>query len=77
MNYTLKVANGDYASLDLEKSGNKYLVLCYVYGYGITFKREFDNYEEANTYYLAKCEISHVTPVEVDHDPDELLTNVY
>ena len=75
MNYTLKVANGDYASLDLEKSGNKYLVLCYVYGYGITFKKEFGRYEDADKYYMEKCEISGVTPVEVEHDPFELMAN--
>ena len=75
MDYIIKTAQGDYASLDLKKSGNKYVVYVYVYGYGITYKREFDRYEDAERHYFDKCRISGVTPVNIEIGPAELLVN--
>lgn len=75
MEYTLKIAEDDYSALSLEKSGNKYLITVYVFGYKMTYKKEFSTYDEANKRYLEMCENSHVEPITIKHDPWELLVN--
>ena len=76
MNYTLMIAKGDYATLDLEKNGNKYVILLYCFGdRSIKYKEEFDDYDTAERRYLAMCNNSNVTPVTIEHDYDELYAN--
>ena len=73
MHYTLMFARGDYGVYTLDKSGNKYLVECYIYGYKVTLREEYGNYEIAKTRFLQLCMNSNLAPDTVEHDVDEMM----
>lgn len=76
MNYTLMIAKGDYGVYTLDKSGCKYVVECYIYGYKVTLHEEYGLYDIAETRFMQLCMNSNVTPERVEHDINDIMAFV-
>ena len=76
MTYTIYIANHDYGTLSLDKKGNRYVIEAYIGGWGVSTKKTFTDYDEAEKRYFEMCKNSHITPVKVEHDEYAMMTNV-
>ena len=70
MNYSIKFAKKGHLSIWLDKSGDKYVVsdLDTIEGKS-SFSERFDNFDDADTRFLALCDAYGMEPQNVEHDP--------